>query len=363
MIRGGRGIAALVLLAVLPGCPPEPDVDLNDDGIVNSLDTSWVAGCIGQPLEPSCGPADVDRDGDADGADFDLVAARFGPMRCNGWEDLCDRRYDEVAYPTAHNAYSTRREGFLAYNQIPTLAQQMEDGVRALMLDSWYWLVGDEVYAEGTYLCHVFCGLGSKPLSQGLAEVRGFLEAHPTEVMTLIFENYISDADMQQAFIDAGLLPPGGDPAGSLLFVHPTGDSGAGWPTLREMIDAGKRLVVLSDTGGGFPWYHRVFDLSFETDFDSPDAASIDCDRNRGAAGNDLFIVNHFISTDGGQPQLAQQVNPNPFLLDKLLECWEEQAHVPNFVTVDHYQIGSLFPVVDTLNWLYGQHAGSAPPW
>jgi hypothetical protein len=34
--------------------------------------------------------------------------------------------------------------------------------------------------AKKMYLCHRFCETGALPLSKGLAEVRGFLVAHPT---------------------------------------------------------------------------------------------------------------------------------------------------------------------------------------
>ena len=64
--------------------PTLPDPDLNDDGVVNILDTSLVASCFGwsvatQPEPPcSCGVADNDLDGDVDFDDIQSVIGAFG---------------------------------------------------------------------------------------------------------------------------------------------------------------------------------------------------------------------------------------------------------------------------------------------
>src|SRR5215207_1699725 len=88
----------------------------------------------------------------ADAAPVDAIHAdAFVPLpipaECNGSAALCDRRFDEVVYPTTHNAMSNEAEGWLAPNQYLGIAQQLEDGVRGLMLDTHLW-EGDVL------LCH-----------------------------------------------------------------------------------------------------------------------------------------------------------------------------------------------------------------
>jgi len=51
-----------------------------------------------------------------------------------------------------------------------------------------------------------------------------------------------------------------------------------------------------------------------------------------------------------GEPGLANQVNHNPLFIDRALECEAFHDHIPNFVTVDFYEIGDLAAVVDELN-------------
>jgi hypothetical protein len=81
------------------------------------------------------------------------------------------------------------------------------------------------------------------------------MDDHPNEVITLVFESYVHESDaMFDYFAAAGLFS-------SLFFADrpnpevsgPDGTSWNvpvhGWPRLRQMVNAGKRLVIFSDNG------------------------------------------------------------------------------------------------------------------
>ena len=76
--------------------------------------------------------------------------------RCNGRAELCDRTFDAVSYPTTHNSFSNAEENWTNPNQRYGITRQLSDGVRALMLDTYY-------YAGDLYLCHAFCNMGEGP--------------------------------------------------------------------------------------------------------------------------------------------------------------------------------------------------------
>jgi hypothetical protein len=252
---------------------------------------------------------------------------------CNGSRELCARRFDEVAYATTHNAMSNVDDDFIGPNQRFTVARQLEDGVRGLMLDTHY-------EAGQPTLCHAACSLGSTPLVSTLSDIRSFLVRHPYEVVTIIFESYVSAADTAAAFAAAGLL--------DLAHSQPVGSA---WPRLEEMIAADRRLVVLTDSGGGaFPWYHHVWAHAFETHYSWATPGSMNCDPNRGNPANPLFILNHFLTQVFGSPALAEQVNHDPFFIGRALQCQAERGTLPNFVTVDFHDVGDVFAVVDALN-------------
>jgi len=255
------------------------------------------------------------------------------PMACNGHPVLCDRRYNEVAFVTTHNAMANEDDGFLAPNHYKSMRRQMEDGVRAMMLDTHY----DEGVA---YLCHGYCVVGKKLLADGLKEIRDFLSDNPNEVFGIIFEAYVSEKDTAAAFQEAGLMD----------MVH-LGNKGAPWPTLRQMISEGRRLVVLSDKASGkLDWYMKVWDVAWETDWDNQSLEDFTCKRNRGKPDNPLFILNHFLTDPLASPELAAQANANPFFLERAEQCMKESGRLPNFVAVDFYSIGDVFQVVDVLN-------------
>lgn len=258
--------------------------------------------------------------------------------KCNGHEALCARRFDEVAVPMTHNAMSNAEAGWGLPNQHFGITRQLEDGIRGLMLDTY-----DE---DGElFLCHVLCALGKQPLVEGLVEIKTFLDANPGEVVSIIFENYITHAQTAGAFEGSGLID----------FVYAQ-EVDATWPTLGGLIDADTRLVVFQEMlpqSAEFPWLMNIWDHAGETDFSFAAPEDFDCDPNRGDPANPLFLPNHFLtSVVGGSLQLAEMVNYNPLFIDRARQCEEERNALPNFVAVDFYDIGDLFEVVDALNGL-----------
>lgn len=255
------------------------------------------------------------------------------PGGCNGWLALCGRGYDQVSYATAHNAMSSEEAGWFFANQGWDVPHQLAVGVRGLMLD---------VHPDkgDLYLCHGTCLAGSQLLVDGLTEIRAFLDDNPREVVTIIFESYVPAADVAQRFDDADLAH----------YAH-AHTPGTPWPTLDELIDAGERLVVFTDNAaGGPPWHMDVWDHAFETHYHYESVADLSCDPNRGDPASPLFILNHFLTNPIASTELAEQVNHNPLLWDRAVQCQTETGHLPNFVTLDFIDIGDLIPVVDALN-------------
>ena len=71
----------------------------------------------------------------------DDEAAAFGhdDSTCNGYVALCDRPYDEVAFPATHNSMSAANEpGWFFAEQPDGIVAQLDDGIRVLLVDSWY---------------------------------------------------------------------------------------------------------------------------------------------------------------------------------------------------------------------------------
>lgn len=265
-------------------------------------------------------------------------AAPVIPPTCNGHVELCDRRLDQVVFPSAHNAMSNADDGWVVPNQNHGMKRQLEDGVRGFLIDT-------HTYEDEAYLCHSICKFGSIKLVDALTIHREFLDAHRGEVLAFIIEDGISAEDTDKAFRDSGLV--------KYVYTH---EPGTPWPTLREMIAKDTRLLVTAENGRPPPaWYQHVWDLAWDTPYtyDSKEQiAKTGCDVNRGDAKNDLFLINHWIGTPISLPENAMVANTYEVLSAHVSACKQKHGRLPTFVAVDFYDIGALFRVVDEANGL-----------
>jgi hypothetical protein len=310
---------------------------------------------------------------------------------CNGHAELCDRPLDDVAFPSTHNSMSAAElPGWYTPNQRYGIQRQLAAGIRGFLIDTHYGIarptgpvltdldkadkskVAEEATQElgpegarrfldlheryanrggagtpGVYLCHAVCELGATKLTTALGWFKDFLATHPDEVVILFIEDAVSPEDTATAFSESGIL--------HYAYEH---EPGQPFPTLRELIDADKRLFVMAERksgGGEFPWYHQGFDLTQETPytFDSPaelaDTAT-SCAPNRGAESNPLFQLNHWVEKIPRSPSTARQVNAFDFLYDRARACQELRGLVPNIVGVDFYDEGDVAEVTRALN-------------
>ena len=258
--------------------------------------------------------------------------------QCNGSNLLCNKKYNEVAYLTTHNAYNSSEDNFSLPNHNNNITAQLNDGVRALMIDV-YDLFGTPSVYHGTSI------LGSAPFLDYLIDIKTFLDLNPNEVVTIILECYISSNDIENELIQAGLM--------NYLYAHAPSNS---WPTLQTMISNNERLVIFSDVDDASAtqsWYHYVWDYAVETHYTNHSQNDFSCDFNRGDSINDLFILNHFVTNSvlgtGDETQSAI-VNANPFFINRVLQCEQEKNKFPNFITVDFYELGNCLDVVDQMN-------------
>jgi hypothetical protein len=324
------------------------------------------------------------------GSGGNSVAAPGKPP-CNGHEELCDRPFDRVVFPMTHNSMSVPLPGWFSSMQEKSIDGQLRDGIRGLMIDTHYGdrlrngkvrtFFGSQAELQkrvkvdgvspaaveaalnlrdrlgfsgegerGMYLCHSFCELGATRLDSVLEDLRTFLVANPGAVVVVINQDYVKPEDFVGAVRDADLE--------ELVYKGPVdGD----WPTLREMVDRNERLVLMAENhAGGAPWYHSAYDgITEETPYSftkvpqltDPDKLDKSCEPNRGKEGAQVFLVNHWITTDPVPlPSNASKVNAYDPLLARARDCEQVRHHLTNLLSVNFYLRGDLFKVVDRLN-------------
>ena len=286
------------------------------------------------------------------------TAAASAPAPCNGDARLCNRTLDRVVLPATHNSMSNAAAGWSIPNQQVGIPEQLNAGVRGLLIDTYYahrgadgGLVTDPSPVAGgrLYLCHVACSIGATPLVDALRGVRRFLEAHPRNVLLFINEDYTRPEDFAREVRLSGLQ----------RHVY-AGQLGTRWPTLRKLI-AGKRQVVMLSQGDGGPfrWYHNGYQgLLQETPYDwaTPDLLTdparwpASCRPNRGGTTGGLFLLNHWSPPVAPSPATSAVVNATDTLVRRARVCRFVRGRWPTLVAVDMFQSGGLFEAVRQLN-------------
>jgi hypothetical protein len=302
------------------------------------------------------------------------------PDACNGSPRLCDRSLPDVALPTAHNAMSASSErGWFFASHVGGIGDQLAAGIRGFQIDAWYGvpveggvrtdlfhaddraklvevygeefvaardriaarmgLAGDGVERE-VYLCHGFCELGATRLADALTRIRDFLAANPREIVIVFVEDHVPADSVSAVFIEVGL--------DRLALTHRAQEP---WPTLAEMIERDRRLLVMAENDGGGPaWYHAGFELAQETPYSFRTPEDLSCQPNRGLPESPLFQLNHWIERVTPSPADAEMLNRYEFLLRRALQCQTERGRIPNLVAVNFYGLGDVVRVADTLN-------------
>jgi hypothetical protein len=286
---------------------------------------------------------------------------------CNGYPELCDRPLGQVVLPGTHNSMSAAELGWALPNQTYSISNQLNQGVRALLFDTHYGEAGmngtvtniskgdGRITHAQTFMCHEYCQLGSVDLTEELGRIADFLAANPREVLMFINQDGISPEDYATAVTDSGLLP----------YVYQ--GSATSFPTLREMIDSGQRVVMLAEQeAGGVPWYHLAYGGSvMETPYSFAEPAEGDstekltdpamldesCAPNRGQDGSPLFLMNHWITTGvTPQPARAAIVNAREAVVTRAKACEARRGKLPSIVAVDFFGQGDLIGAVKDLN-------------
>jgi hypothetical protein len=158
-----------------------------------------------------------------------LVACQGQP--CNGFAELCGRKYSDITFAAAHNAAFVGR--LPQHNQYEYPEAGMDMGIR-------YFTTQVHIEDGEIRQCHSDCALLNVGLfSEIVVSITSWLEDHPREIVTLLVTNgddNILIEEFAPIFEEAG--------ATGLAFVPDGRLSIDEWPTLGDLIEAGQRLVV-----------------------------------------------------------------------------------------------------------------------
>ncbi|KAG5527711.1 hypothetical protein RHGRI_028601 [Rhododendron griersonianum] len=265
--------------------------------------------------------------------------------------------FNKYAFLTTHNAYAIDGEPshtgvprLTVTNQEDSITKQLNNGARALMLDT-YDFDGD------VWLCHSFGGkchdyTAFEPAIDTLREIEAFLSANPSEIITIILEDYVHAPNgLTKVFTNAGLTK-------YWFPVASMPQNGQDWPLVSDMVAKNQRLLVFTSIkskqaseGIAYQWNFMV-----ENQYGNGGMKAGSCpNRAESSPLNDktksLVLVNYFMSPPMKQSACVQN---SKGLINMLQTCYGAAGNRwANFVAADYYKRsegGGTFQAIDTLN-------------
>ncbi|KAL2906306.1 hypothetical protein RDABS01_005016 [Bienertia sinuspersici] len=250
--------------------------------------------------------------------------------------------FNKYTWLVTHNAFSNVNAPQLPgvqritfYNQEDTVTNQLRNGVRGLMLDMY------DFADDG-------------PAINTLKEVEAFLTANPSEVVTIIIEDYVhAPKGLTRLFANAGLEK-------YWFPVSKMPKKGEDWPTVNDMVQQNHRLLVFTSDaskeeaeGVAYQWRYMVENESGDPGMKQGSCPNRKESKKLNSKGASLFLMNYFPSLPVADEACKENSSP---LADMAGTCYKEAGNrMPNFVAVNFYMRSDGPGVFDILDRMNGQ--------
>ena len=167
------------------------------------------------------------------------------------------------------------------------------------------------------------------PFSESLEAIKTALDADSTKVMTLFLDFYV-ETELESSFKEIGLM--------EYVLEY---DTKNGWPSLKDMLSSGKRLVVFEVQKhlNSPSWLHNMRDFVEHTDADwGNQPEGVESFDERLKKNLSLFTGYKFLETSrGNSNDISALARQTPYLIESFKRAWIRDGRVPNFVLVDKY--------------------------
>ncbi|KAK4584651.1 hypothetical protein RGQ29_022400 [Quercus rubra] len=250
--------------------------------------------------------------------------------------------FNNYTWLTTHNSYAlTSTKSSMGspliteFNQEDTVTNQLKNGVRGLMLDMYD-------FENDIWLCHSIDGkcfnfTAFQPAINVLKEIQVFLEANPSEIVTIFIEDYVTSTQgLTKIFNASGL-------SNYWFPVSRMPKNGGDWPTVDDMVQKNQRLVVFTSKsskeateGIAYQWRYVV-----ENQYGDDGMKAGSCpNRAESPPMNtlniSLVLQNYFPTTPNESQSCADNSAP---LISMMDTCYQADGkRWPNFIAVDFYQ-------------------------
>lgn len=266
------------------------------------------------------------------------------------------KKFNKYTWLLAHNAHMSKNYRYSLYiRQDLSIPELLEFGVRAINLDIFPCEDKTKIC-----LCHSSCSNDgyNGPLEKELPfeivfnEIGEFLLKNTNEVVTLIFEDYVTDTTAYENFFKNSQY------FNMIMDISAVDTKTDSWPTLDWMITNNKRILIFTDEerNSNNVFSFNLWKYSVENTFDISGDNFEKCIKRdssqelttAGANGTDpykLFVFNH-ISAFNFFP--ASIGNSNEDIVDRWVEyCKVLGVPKPNYLMMDYIERGNTLNSAD----------------
>ncbi|GLT60436.1 hypothetical protein SLA2020_332020 [Shorea laevis] len=250
--------------------------------------------------------------------------------------------FNRYSWLTTHNSFAKLGERsatgsviLAPTNQQDSITSQLNNGVRGFMLDMYD-------FENDIWLCHSSGGIclnvtAFQPAINILKEIQAFLVANPSEIVTIIIEDYVTSPSGLTKVFDA---------AGLRKFWFPVSQmpkNGGDWPTVDDMVQRNHRLLVFTSKsdkeaseGIAYQWRYMVENQYGKGGMKAGSCPNRTESPTMNTASRSLVLVNYFPDL----PDLFQACKYNSApLISMVNTCYEAAGkRWPNFIAVDFYK-------------------------
>lgn len=171
----------------------------------------------------------------------------------------------------------------------------------------------------------------SIPFRQTMIDIKNYMDKNPEKILTLFFDFSTNLNELSDIFQELGI--------NQYLYSY---DSKDGWPPIKTMIEANKRLVVFSmqEHRSSPDWLHYVWNHAVEPYFSIWEAPVFKGEFLKGDPKNSLLIYNdyNFPKKSDSANNLKYESNQNPYLIEHIKNTWTNTGKTPNFIMLDRYE-------------------------
>lgn len=166
---------------------------------------------------------------------------------------------------------------------------------------------------------------------QSMEEIKRFMERNPERILTLFLDFSTNINELGGILSEAGIH--------HYLYTY---DEKEGWPPVKHMVEAGKRLVIFSmqEHRNSPDWLHYVWNHAVEPYFSIWEAPVFKGEFLKGDPKNSLLIYNdyNFPRKSDLAHSLRYESNQNPYLIEHIKNTWTNTGKTPNFIMLDRYE-------------------------